>query len=250
MDILKHKSKTYTCGILMMLICVTSIVVLLCGSKNLGNVASLTLLALLVLMALMSLSMMLMGVRMVDTVIETEEDRMVESEDQYEQKVDDKIKDIDQRDFDLDKVALSVNKNEGWKLFAETLLSSLSKQVDLAIGIVYQAEKDDNGEVYNPVATYAYYSDQAPASFRVGEGISGQVVLDKKAMLLNELSNKNMTIVSGLGESQVNNLAIVPILKDDNVVGLIEMATFKPLENCVASKIDDLSKVIGNIAPL
>ncbi|MCQ2374601.1 MAG: GAF domain-containing protein [Salinivirgaceae bacterium] len=250
MDILKHKSKTYTCGILMMLLCVVSIIVLLCGSQNMGNIASLTLLALLVLMAFMAFSMMLMGIKMVDTVIETEEDRMIETEDQYEQKVDDIIRDIDQRDFDLEKVASLVTKNEGWKMFAESLLSSLSKQVDMAIGIVYKAEKDDNGDVFNPVATYAYYSDQAPSSFRVGEGISGQVVLDKKSMMLNELSNKNMTIVSGLGESQVNNLAIVPILKDDNVVGLIEIATFKPLEKCVASKIDDLSKVIGNIAPL
>ena len=69
-------------------------------------------------------------------------------------------------------------------------------------------------------------------------------------MFLNDLPSKSLMIVSGLGQIEVNNLAIIPILKDDNAVGLIEIATFKPFENGFVNKIDEISNAIGGVAPL
>jgi GAF domain-containing protein len=125
-------------------------------------------------------------------------------------------------------------------------LYNISKQIDIAVGIVFKFDTDN----FVPTATFAYYNDEAPHSFKIGEGISGQVAKDKKAMFLNDLPSKSLMIVSGLGQIEVNNLAIIPILKDDNAVGLIEIATFKPFEKGFVNKIDEFSNAIGEISPL
>jgi hypothetical protein len=47
-----------------------------------------------------------------------------------------------------------------------------------------------------------------------------------------------------------NNFSIFPIFREKVVIGLIEIATFKPFEKGFVNKIDEISKAIGNIAPI
>ena len=147
--------------------------------------------------------------------------------------------------FDLNDLLAKTGKQSDWKSFGDSLLYALSKQLDMAVGIVFKCTDDE----FSPAATFAYYSNEAPHSFKMGEGLSGQVAKDKKPMFLNELPSKSLVIVSGLGQIEVNNLAIIPILKDDNAVGLIEIATFKPFENGFVNKIDEISNAIGGVTP-
>jgi putative methionine-R-sulfoxide reductase with GAF domain len=133
-----------------------------------------------------------------------------------------------------------------WDEFGLSLLSAISKQIEIVVGLVYSFNAEE--KKFKPVADYAYYAEEAPMEFGIGGGISGQVVKDKKAMFINDLPEGYVKVISGLGTHKPKYLAVIPILDEEDVIGLFEIATFKPLEKGLSRKIDEISKYIGKKA--
>lgn len=249
-ELLKYRQKITGWTIFLIAISVAAIAIMLAAAPNFGkNSYALILLVIIVAQILIASKIGLMGTKITSIYMKSEDERAATSQiidDQYEKEVDQKMKETTDSGFDLKDLLDKTGKNSDWKSFGDALLYAFSKQMDVAVGIVFQNTDD----VFSPTATFAYYNDEMPQSFKIGEGLSGQVAKDRKPMFLNDLPSKSLMIVSGLGQIEVNNLAIIPILKDDNAVGLIEIATFKPFENGFVNKIDEISNAIGGVAPL
>jgi len=77
-----------------------------------------------------------------------------------------------------------------------------------------------------------------PASFSQGEGLNGQVVADRKPQLIAEIPEDYFIVMSGLGQSKPKYLYLLPIIKDDRCVALVELASFEK---------QDLEKIWGNV---
>ena len=248
-ELLKYRKKITWWTILLVAASVVAVITLLAAAPGFGkNQYSLLLLVIILVQILVAAKIGLMGSKITSIYIKAEEERATAAQindEQYEKEVDQKIKETADTGFDLNDLLAKTGKHNDWKSFGDALLYALSKQLDMAVGIVFKCADDE----FSPAATFAYYSNEAPHSFKMGEGLSGQVAKDKKPMFLNELPSKSLVIVSGLGQIEVNNLAIIPILKDDNAVGLIEIATFKPFENGFVNKIDEISNAIGGVTP-
>ncbi len=248
-ELLKYKQKITRWTILLVITSIVAIALLFASSPDFSNSHySVILLAILMVQVILTTKVGMLGTKITQTYIKAEEDRNAAvqiNDEHYEQEVDKKIMEATDNLFNTNTFVNEINKTDDWKKFGDSLLYNLSKQIDVATGIVFKATND----TFDAIATFAYYNDEQPQSFKIGEGISGQVAKDRKAMFLNELPNKNLTIVSGLGQIEVNNLAIIPILKDNNAIGLIEIATFKPFEKGFINKIDEISKAIGEITP-
>lgn len=248
-ELLKYKQKITKWTILLIVLCIAGIALLFLASPNFGKgFYSLILLIVILVQILVGAKIGMMGNKVAMTFIKSEEDRNAAvqiNDENYEQEVDKKIMEASEYCFNIDKLTEDIEQTDDWKKYGDSLLYALSKQLDIAVGLVFRCTDDE----FNPVATFAYYNDEQPRSFKMGEGISGQVAKDCKPMFLNELPNKSLTIVSGLGQIEVNNLAIIPILKGNNAVGLIEIATFKPFEKGFINKIEEISNAIGGISP-
>lgn len=248
-ELLKYKKKVTTWTLLLVITCIIAIVLLFASSPNFSNgYYSTILLIILMLQVVLAARLGMLGTKITQTYIKSEEDHNATvqiNDENYEQEVDKKIMEATDNMFNINGLTSEIKQSDDWKIFGDSLLYALSKQIDVATGIVYKC----NDDTFDAVATFAYYNDEQPKSFKIGEGISGQVIKDHKAMFLNELPNKNLTIISGLGQIEVNNLAIIPILKDNNAIGLIEIATFKPFEKGFINKIDEISNAIGEITP-
>jgi hypothetical protein len=249
-ELLKYRQRITGWTIFLVVISIAAIVIMLAAAPNFDrNSYALILLLIIVAQILIASKIGLMGSKITSIYMKAEEDRAVASQindDQYEKEVDQKMKETADSGFDLKALLDKTGKNDDWKSFGDALLYAFSKQMDVAVGIVFKCDNDE----FSAAATFAYYNNESPSSFKMGEGLSGQVAKDRKPMFLNDLPSKSLMIVSGLGQIEVNNLAIIPILKDDNAVGLIEIATFKPFENGFINKIDEISNAIGGIAPL
>lgn len=61
--------------------------------------------------------------------------------------------------------------------------------------------------------------------FKIGEGISGQAVAQKKIMLLEDIPNQYLSIRTGMAEIPPLQLALIPLHFNEEVIGLIELAT-------------------------
>jgi len=79
----------------------------------------------------------------------------------------------------------------------------------------------------------------------IGEGLVGSAFLEKEIIYLTDVPEDFVKITSGLGEALPRCIAIMPLVVDDNVYGVIEMAFFKPLET---HKVELLKKLSENIA--
>jgi putative methionine-R-sulfoxide reductase with GAF domain len=75
-------------------------------------------------------------------------------------------------------------------------------------------------------AKYAYFSAENPPDFLLGEGLSGQVAKNQKALRINDIPETHLNIVSGLGKGKPKNIIIFPILFDEELFGIIELASF------------------------
>jgi hypothetical protein len=236
---------------ILLFICLLSIIFSLASSPFFSNsVYPILLLVTFILQIPLTLIIGLTGIKAISLFIKTEKNRKAASltaEEEYEKEVEEKVKEANELVFNVNRLVKETGKKEDWTKFANAMLTALSNQIEIVTGIVYQYI--DNEDFYKPIATYAYYSEEPPIGFKTGDGLAGQVAKDNKAIFLTELPKGNLKVISGLGQVEPNNLTIFPILRDNVVIGLIEIATFKPFEKGFINKIDEISRAIGTVAP-
>ena len=128
--------------------------------------------------------------------------------------------------------------------YTDEVLQKMAETFNIVQGIFYTKQsKKDNFEC---AATYAYFSDQKPEPFKSGETLPGQSVKNKTLVVLNNVPDNYMTIVSGLGKSAPKQLVFVPIKQQDEVVGVIEYATFETITERQQKALEAISKKIAD----
>lgn len=96
------------------------------------------------------------------------------------------------------------------------------------------------------VACFAYDRKKFPDK-RVawGEGLIGAAALERKGYYTDKLKDGYLTITSGLGKANPNYLLIEPLVWNDQVFGIFEMASFNSMEEY---KIQFVQRVAENLA--
>ncbi len=192
----------------------------------------------------------LSSLKVVNFFIDTEDKKRAAQIDEVEvleQIVEEKAREADDLSFNFSALAESLNPKKGWEVFAESLLSGLAKQIEIVTGVCFKLDSDQ--ETFVPVATYAYFSDHAPTSFKQGEGLAGQVVKNQKAMVIEEIPENYIQVVSGLGKDSPSYLLFLPVFKNDKVTALIEIATFQKINSGIVRKAEEIGKFIGEKSP-
>ncbi|NLF42487.1 MAG: GAF domain-containing protein [Bacteroidales bacterium] len=114
------------------------------------------------------------------------------------------------------------------------ILSLIAKHYNIVQGEIYLASplKGEN-QVLKLLTTYAYYIPEGKITqFEIGEGLIGQVAQAKAPLNLDTIPEGFILIASGLGKATPSNLLILPLCTNDNqLVGVIELATFKPFDD-------------------
>jgi PAS domain S-box-containing protein len=61
----------------------------------------------------------------------------------------------------------------------------------------------------------------------MGEGMVGSVAIEKKTVYLTEIPSNYLEVTSGLGDSKPSSILIVPLIVDNQILGVVELASFK-----------------------
>ncbi len=126
----------------------------------------------------------------------------------------------------------------------EKLLLNISSKNDVVQAIAFK--KDNKTKVFSVLASYAYFSESDPPTFTVGETLPGQVAKNKITLNLKEVPENYISVISGLGKGTPKHLLIVPILANDNeCIGIIEFASFKPFSDQKAKLFENIGLMIN-----
>ena len=128
--------------------------------------------------------------------------------------------------------------------YTEKVLQNIAKGMNIVQGLIYVLNEED--QMFKCSGQYAYYSEEQPKTFELGETLAGQVAKNKETLNLKELPQGYITVLSGLGKSTPHNLIIAPIVHNDSSLGVIELASFKPFEENEELVVSKICELIGN----
>ena len=130
---------------------------------------------------------------------------------------------------------------------ADMILSELAPLVDAQQGVFYVKEPNEEGErVMKLLGGYAYTTRKHLANeFHPGEGLVGQCVLEKRRILLTNVPGDYVIVSSGLGEAAALNIVVLPVLFEEEVKAVIELASFNRFSETHISLLDQLTESIG-----
>lgn len=109
-----------------------------------------------------------------------------------------------------------------------------------------EGHRDESREYLDLVASVAY-DKRKYLKKRVypGEGLVGTCFLEKEPMYLTDLPDDYLNISSGLGNSKPGCLYLMPLVHDDQVLGIIEIASMRAFKQY---EMDFIQKIAENIA--
>jgi len=129
---------------------------------------------------------------------------------------------------------------------AHQVLSELAQVVDAQHGAFYMMRREDGEARLQLYASYAFSErKQLNQSFEQGEGMVGQAALEKKRILVHDVPQGYVRVSSALGEATPRNLVVVPVLFEDQVKGVIELASFQPFTDTQLDFMDQLMESLG-----
>ncbi|NMO97281.1 response regulator [Paenibacillus lemnae] len=113
-------------------------------------------------------------------------------------------------------------------------------------GALYIHEVDRDPDKLILKGSYALDTGEEPKhQFKVGEGLVGQAALDKKPIMLDTLPDGYLSIKSAWGSSKPGTLVIYPILFENEVLGVLELAAFEPFNHLQKQLVSQLSTSLG-----
>lgn len=133
-------------------------------------------------------------------------------------------------------------------MVTKRILSELAQVVKAHYGAFYILKQDENTAAtkLSLYAAYAYKEDMnIVREFNIGEGLVGQCALEKERILLTNVPANYIKISSGLGKAKPSNLIILPVLFENNVKAVIELASLDAFSQTHQDYLSQLTESIG-----
>jgi HAMP domain-containing protein/signal transduction histidine kinase len=129
---------------------------------------------------------------------------------------------------------------------ARLILSEMASLVGAQHGAFYLLQTREGEPVLQFFQGYAYrQSTDVPSEFRLGEGLVGQVAVDKERQVLTGVPADYVRINSGMGEAKPLDVVILPVLFEGQVKAVIELASFQHFSKIHLDFLDQLTDSIG-----
>ena len=149
----------------------------------------------------------------------------------------------------LSKVAEITRKHqEDIEQLANTLLSYLVSYTGSNQGALFFLQ-EELGEEPCLVLSACYAYDKKKHSekrIKLGQGLVGQTFLEKKTLHLTQVPQQYVSITSGLGEATPTTLLLVPLIFNEQVMGILEMAAFDKFAAHQVLFLESVGEVIAS----
>ncbi|HAF30954.1 MAG TPA: histidine kinase [Bacteroidales bacterium] len=160
-------------------------------------------------------------------------------------------KEDDQRNWSAQGIAkfsdILRQNNDNMEKLALDVISNLVKYCDANQGGLFIVNDDDESDHFIEMsAAYAYNRKKfLEKRIEMGVGLIGRAVQESETIYITDIPDNYISITSGLGDDNPKSILIVPLVVNDKVYGVIEMASFKEFPKY---QIEFIEKIGENIA--
>ncbi|MCG8389507.1 MAG: GAF domain-containing protein [Cytophagales bacterium] len=139
------------------------------------------------------------------------------------------------------------SNNDNLEKLSDNIIRNLVKYLEANQGGLYIIEDREEEDPFMTLAAcYAWdkkkYVDQ---KIYKGEGVAGQVWQEMDKVYITDVPNDYIKITSGLGDANPKSILIVPLKVNEEIYGVVEIASFKEFEE---HEIEFVEKIAENIA--
>ena len=125
------------------------------------------------------------------------------------------------------------------------LLTELAPLVNAQLGVIYRMSEEESPAL-KLVATYAEDAQSRyPSEITLGQGLIGQSAHDKRRLLVSDLPIDSLQIGSALFKIVPRNVIVLPVLFENGVKAVIELASIAPFTTLQTTFLEQLTASIG-----
>lgn len=130
------------------------------------------------------------------------------------------------------------------RAFAARLVSSAAPRLDCALAAFYLYR--DDASILQRLGSYGLIDPEvSSADIKLGEGLVGTCAQERKAIVLQQVPPDYFRITSGLGDTLPRSVMLLPVLSNDRLLGVIELASLQPFSEVHHNFLDELLPVLG-----
>lgn len=166
------------------------------------------------------------------------------------------MKDIAQADFEKNWSAEGLAKfvqilrtdSKDLSILADKIIAQLVKYLNANQGALFMVNDTHSKDLHlQMLACYAYdRKKHLQKKVYLGEGLAGQAWLEKDSIYLTDIPQNYTHITSGLGHATPREVLIVPLKNNEEVLGVVELASFNKFEPYQIVFLEKLGESIAN----
>jgi len=125
------------------------------------------------------------------------------------------------------------------------IMSEVTPVIEAQHGAFFLTEPGEDGLVLRRAAAYGAAVDGEDLVFSLGEGLVGQAAVERKPIRVPEVPADYLVVRSGLGEAAPADLFVLPVLFEEQVLGVIELASLQHFSDLHTGFLSQLVETIG-----
>jgi signal transduction histidine kinase/DNA-binding response OmpR family regulator len=136
-----------------------------------------------------------------------------------------------------------LQSTEDFAAFSAGLFSCFSESIPLLYGALYVA--DESRKRLTRVGGFALDNPGDAREFTLGEGLIGQAAVERRPLVLSTREGDQILVLTGMGTVTPRTLVIMPVVHQDVVVGVLELAPISSLSERHQALLDALLPVLA-----
>jgi len=147
----------------------------------------------------------------------------------------------------LDGVRSSLSQARNAKDKIQAGLTAICKQLEAGQGAFYQSVEEDGKRKLVLKSGYALtIGESTVISYEFGEGLVGQAAAVGRTLYVDDVPDGYIKIISGLGSASPRYLLISPLKQNENVTGIVEIASFSPMTDSHRKFVDEAIQLLAS----
>ena len=147
----------------------------------------------------------------------------------------------------LDNIIQSLSQASSEKDAQQFALQAICKQLEAGQGALYRMIEEDGKRRVELKLGYALsIGESTIIKYEVGEGLIGQSAASGNTLYVDDVPDGYIKIVSGLGSASPRHLLIVPVKKNNQVLGIIELASFTEVSEDQRKFVEEAAQLLAD----